>query len=918
MRLKSVYKFFFCFLFLIGNFYSSLFAQVYPDIQSGILDASSFEFKNGEKIELNGDWEFYWDSLLNPAQLQILENPSYYPFPKLWNEDFESFGYATYRLIVKLPEDHPPLALSIPDFYSAYKLYVNGKVAAKNGEVGKSKSEYTPKWIPQTIPIEEYEGHQLELVLQLANFDHSKGGPKQTIKLGTTGDLFSARELELGYAYGLTGALIMGGLFFFGLFLFGKHETPILFFSLFCLTYSYRIIGFGIYPLHFLLPEIPWIVTLKLEYITLFLSGYLFGIYTLNLYPRETSRRLVYFLSSISVLFIVVTILFTPIVFTKLVEPYFIVLTIYIFYAFYIYILAVINKRLGAQYALASTGVVFIVFLYQIMVYSGFVTQSLLLNFFGYIAFFFFQSLVLSFRFADSLKTALSKAEEASRAKSQFLSTMSHEIRTPLNAVIGLSGLLIGTKLDNKQSEFVNTIKLSGENLLSIINNILDYSKIESGKLELEKSEFNLRELVENVLEVVSSLNNNPDLELLYLMEEGVPEYVVSDSTRLQQILINLTGNALKFTEKGEIVIYISTGEENQQETEIFFSVRDTGIGIPEKLSHRLFQSFSQVDSSTTRKYGGTGLGLVISKKLVNALGGDITVESAEGQGSIFTFSIRTEKSDRISESIHSKILEGKKVFILDDNRTNLSIIKQQCEGQGLEVFATDDPGDVLKKIFDLDEFDFGIMDMQMPETNGIEITEAIRNKWNKIELPIVLLSSIHEIENQEDISLFNLYLKKPVKQSQLIGNLERLFYEDTNLSEPIELPSTASDIPEDLRILLVEDNVINQKVGIKILERIGVQPDLAANGYEAIQKCRKVPYDIVFMDMEMPIMDGITATVRLREQKDKLPKNPAIIAMTANALREDKERCLAAGMDDFIAKPITVDSIKELIKLWK
>lgn len=918
MRLRSVYKFFFCFLFLIGSFYSSLFAQAYPEIQSGVLDASSFEFKRGEKIELNGNWEFYWDSLLNPDQLRILENPSYYPFPKLWNEDFDSFGYSTYRLIVKLPENHPPLALSIPDFYSAYRLYINGEVAAKNGEVGKSKSEYTPKWIPQTIPIEEYESHQLELVLQLANFDHSKGGPKQTIELGTTGDLFSARELELGYAYGLTGALIMGGLFFFGLFLFGKHETPILFFSLFCLTYSYRIIGFGIYPLHFLLPEIPWIVTLKLEYITLFLSGYLFGIYTLNLYPRETSRRLVYFLSSISVLLIVVTILFTPIVFTKLVEPYFIVLTIYILYAFYIYILAVINKRLGAQYALASTGVVFIVFLYQIMVYFGFVSQSLLLNFFGYIAFFFFQSLVLSFRFADSLKTALSRAEEASRAKSQFLSTMSHEIRTPLNAVIGLSGLLIGTKLDNKQSEFVNTIKLSGENLLSIINNILDYSKIESGKLELEKSEFNLRELVENVLEVVSSLNNNPDLELLYLMEEGVPEYVVSDSTRLQQILINLVGNALKFTEKGEIVIYISTGEENQQETEIFFSVRDTGIGIPEKLSHRLFQSFSQVDSSTTRKYGGTGLGLVISKKLVNALGGDIAVESAEGQGSIFTFSIRTEKSDRISESIHSKILEGKKVFILDDNRTNLSIIKQQCEDQGIKVFATDDPGDVLKKIFDLDEFDFGIMDMQMPETNGIEITEAIRNKWNKIELPIVLLSSIHEIENQEDISLFNLYLKKPVKQSQLIGNLERLFYEDTNLSEPIELPSAASDIPEDLRILLVEDNVINQKVGIKILERIGVQPDLATNGYEAIQKCRKVPYDIVFMDMEMPIMDGITATVRLREQKDKLPKNPAIIAMTANALREDKERCLAAGMDDFIAKPITVDSIKELIKLWK
>lgn len=917
MKLAPAYKILLCVPFLIGSLYSSLSAQAYPEIQKGVLDASGFEFKRGEKIELTGDWEFYWDSLLSPGQFPMLTKPAYYTFPKLWNEDFESFGYATYRLTVKLPEDHPPLALSIPDFYSAYKLYINGEIAAQNGNVGTIKNKYIPKWIPQTIPIEEYETNQLELILQIANFDHSKGGPKQTIELGTTGDLYGARELELGYAYGLTGALIMGGLFFFGLFLFGRHETPILFFSLFCLTYSYRIIGFGIYPLHFLLPEIPWIVTLKLEYITLFLSGYLFGIYTLNLYPRETSRRLIYFLSFISVLFIVITILFKPIVFTKLIEPYFIVLTLYIFYAFYIYILAVINKRLGAQYALASTGVVFIVFLYQIMVYFGFVNQSLLLNFFGYIAFFFFQSLVLSFRFADSLKRALSKAEEASKAKSQFLSTMSHEIRTPLNAVIGLSGLMVGTKLDNKQSEFINTIKLSGENLLSIINNILDYSKIESGKLELENSEFGLRELVENVLEVVSSLNNNPDLELIYLMEEGVPEYIISDRTRLQQVLINLVGNALKFTEQGEIVIYISMGEEDQQEAEIFFSVRDTGIGIPEKLSHRLFQSFSQVDASTTRKYGGTGLGLVISKKLVNALGGDIAVESIEGQGSIFTFSIHTKKSDRVSELITSKILEGKKVFILDDNQTNLDILTRQCQDQGIEVFATYDPGNILKKVSELDTFDFGIMDMQMPETNGIEIAQAIRNKWNKIELPVVLLSSIHEIENQEDISLFNLYLKKPVKQSQLIGNLERLFYEDTNLSEPIELPSTSSGIPENVRILLVEDNVINQKVGIKILERIGIQPDLAINGYEAIQKCRKVPYDIVFMDMEMPIMDGITATVRLREQKNKLPKNPAIIAMTANALREDKERCIAAGMDDFIAKPITVESMKELIKLW-
>lgn len=896
-------------------FTSSLLAQTIE--KKSVFDLSSYNFETRSSVELSGDWYFFWNQLLPPSDVDTLQG-EIKPFTALWNNNpkLHSYGAATYTATLYLPGNRPPLALDIPDFYSSYRLFMNGKEISRNGNPALKKESYKPYWLPKTIALGELPSDTLELVLHVANFHHKKGGTYKAIKIGTAENLFEARYLEYGYAFVLTGALLMGGLFFFGLYLFGRHETTILYFSMFCIVYSYRIIGFGSYPLHFLLQDIPWIVTLKLEYITLFLSGYLFGIYTLNLYPRETSKKLIYFLSGISLTFMAVSLFLPPSIFTYLVTPYFVVLIFYIVYAFWVYIKAAINKSVGAPFALGSTGIVFLVFLYQISVYFGLVEEFLLLNFVGYLSFFFFQSLILSYRFAEFLKIAKIQAEESSLAKSQFLSTMSHEIRTPLNAVIGLSGLLSDSGLNEKQKEYSHTIKRSGESLLSIINNILDYSKIESGKLELEESEFNLRELIEMVFDLTASINIKENFELIYRLEDNVPEFIIGDSTRLQQVLLNLVANAIKFTSEGYVLVSVSLNDDDS--TILKFSVKDTGIGIPENRMNRLFRSFSQVDASSTRKYGGTGLGLVISKKIVEAMGGVISVQSIINKGSMFSFTIPFVASPRKTDAIPSSVLKGKSIFILDDNLTNLDILKLQLEKAEIVVDTFSEPKYLLSKVDSLHHYDFGILDMQMPEYDGIQVASEIRKYSNKGSLPLVLLSSVHELENEVQKKMFNLYLTKPIKQTQLLNNLERIFITTSKSKTEKIKPDLASSFRgATISILIAEDNLINQKVAIRILERLGLTADIAQDGQHAIDMVQEKKYDLIFMDMEMPVLDGLEATRKIKLIEKSLPKSPRIIAMTANALPGDRERCLQAGMDDFVSKPITIESIKTILKKW-
>lgn len=738
------------------------FANREPDhnAQKGLLDLRDVDLFN-HPVKLHGEWRFYWMQLLPPDSLDTAK-PDYAPYPRLWKDlrlhgrEYSTIGYATYTLTILLPRNRPRIGLEVPDTYCSYKLFINGSLQSRNGRPGRTKETSTPFWSTHTVVLPQSDADTLVMVMQIANFWHAKGGPYKEILLGDKDDLIQKKYRNAAYDFLLGGCLLMGGLFFLGLFIFGRHDKTTLYFSLFCIIYSYRMVGTDTYTLHTLFSNLNWFITIRIEYLSLSLSVALFSLYTWHLYPKDSHPVVMKGMIWFCHLYTAIIILTPTTIFTSFMTSFLLVMFICIAYAMFVYIRAARHNRSGSFFALASTAIMLFVFLLLNLHFFGFIPPLRLVVLICYIAFFFFQSLSLSHRFAHTFKQAAFQAQQGLRTKSEFLSTMSHEIRTPLNAVIGMTHLLLRNQPRADQKEDLGVLLFSANNLLSIVNNILDYNKIEEGKIGFEQIPMDLPAIARNIVAGLKSTAGEKGVALLLDVDERLDRKLIGDPTRTSQVINNLVHNAIKFTKEGSVQLIIHADQLTDTTATITIKIVDTGIGIPKEKQNMIFDRFTQADSSTSRSYGGTGLGLAITKRILELQGVHLQLKSESGKGSEFYFTQTFpfskeaigEKEEFTSFAFRDQLLKGITVLLVEDNPLNVLVAQTMLENCGAIVDVATNGLEALEKL-DATRHHLVLMDLHMPEMDGYEATVLLRKRGETLPIIALTASTPKEVESE-------------------------------------------------------------------------------------------------------------------------------------------------------------------------